>query len=402
MAVTSTFSSSDTLHTISLLPLATFLKSLTSAENIARLQDVLVKYRSPESWERVDERMISSGDLPPPGYTSKPKDDLSDEYIDDIKARNQSQDRKPDRGEDEDENEVLEEGMEWDHDHDILYPSPPKRYIQEIRIDLRTLHPRAIFALESWRRETLGMEQLVMESMESKAFAAGLDAGAGEKNEGGYFSLGVSSSPKPVQLRSLDILFRGDREGSESTSTDERTSIEVESIPIRAKAEPFMDGLSISGSAKRARVLKTYGSSKRLSSSSLSHPDFATRFASLSPILATSSSPLLSPTPSEAEKGKTEDRESVSGERLEAVSASKAVSEQRSLSKKRKRGRPRKKAERPGRPVQTSAQLGEEISATKSDGVEEEEEDKSFIEHDAGEEKEGTSRGTPVRLVLYF
>lgn len=38
----------------------------------------------------------------------------------------------------------------------------------------------------------------------------------------------------------------------------------------------------------------------------------------------------------------------------------------------------------------------------KSDGVEEEEEDKSFIEYDVGEEKEGISRGMLVWFVFYF
>ncbi|OWZ60396.1 hypothetical protein C356_00047 [Cryptococcus neoformans c45] len=382
MAATSTFSSSDTLHTIPLLPLATFLRSLTSAENIARLQDVLVKHRSPESWERVDERMISSGDLPPPGYTSKLEGYPSDESTNDIKARNQNQDKKSDRDEDEDENEEPE-GMEWDHDHDIVYPSPPKRYIQEIRMDLRTLHPRAIFALESWRRETLGMEQLVIES---RGFAAGLGAGAGAENEVDHPYPEVSSSPKTVQLRSLDILFRGGRERSESTSTDETSSVEIEPIPIRAKAKSLMDGLSVSGSAKGARVLKTYGSSKRLSSS-------------LTPIHVTSSRLLLSPTPPEVEKEKAEGRENVIGERLEVVNASKHASEQRSVPKKRRRGRPRKKTGRPSRPVQTSAELGEEISATKSDGREEEETDKSYIEHNAEEGKERTRRGPSSRLL---
>ncbi|OXC66017.1 hypothetical protein AYX13_05063 [Cryptococcus neoformans] len=384
MAATSIFSSSDTLHTISLLPLATFLRSLTSAENIARLQDVLVKHRSPESWERVDERMISSGDLLPPGYTSKPEGYPSDGSTNDIKARNQNQGKKPDREEDEDENEEPE-GMEWDHDHDIVYPSPPKRYIQEIRMDLRTLRPRAIFALESWRRETLGMEQLVMES---RGFAAGLGAGAGAgaENEVDHPCPGASSSPKSVQLRSLDILFRGGRERAESTSTDETSSVEIEPIPIRAKAKSLMDGLSVSGPAKRARVLKTYGSSKRLSSS-------------LTPIHVTSSRLLLSPTPPEVEKEKAEGRGSVIGERLEVVNASKHASDQRSVPKKRRRGRPRKKTGRPSRPVQMSAELGEEISATKSDGREEEETDKSYIEHNAEEGKERTRRGPSSRLL---
>lgn len=390
MAVTSTFSSSETLHTIPLLPLATFLKTLTSAENVARLQDVLVKHRSPESWERVDERMISSGDLPPPGYTPKPQVNLLDETNDDIGARDQNQNQELDQNEDGES----EERMESDRDPGIIYPSPPKTYIQGIRVDLRTLHPKAIFALESWRRETLGMEQLVMEPRE---FAAGISIGADANGEGDCASPGVSSLPKSVRLSNLDILFRGDREESESTSTDETSSVEVTPIPIPAKASALVDGSSISAPPKRARVFKTYGFSKRLSSLSLSHSGLPTRIASLSPIDIASASPLLSPTLSEAEpeNEKAGSRRIVGRERLKVVNASKEVSEQGSVAKKRGRGRPRKKAEGLSQPVQTFVELGEEIPA-KSDGVEEKEEGKR------GKERRGRRKGMSLTCTLDF
>ncbi|WVQ88677.1 hypothetical protein IAS59_002414 [Cryptococcus gattii] len=391
MAVTSTFSSSETLHTIPLLPLATFLKTLTSAENVARLQDVLVKHRSPESWERVDERMISSGDLPPPGCTPKPQVKLSDETNDDIGARDQNQNQEPDQNEDEES----EERTELDRDPGIIYPSPPKMYIQEIRVDLRTLHPKAIFALESWRRETLGMEQLVMESRE---FAAGVSVGADAKDEGDCAPPGVSYLPKSAWLSNLDILFRGDREESGSTSTVETSSVEVSPIPIPAKASALVDGSSISAPAKRARVFKTYGSSKRLSSLSSSHSGFPTRIVSLSPIDIASASPLLSPTLSEAEpeNEKAGSRRIVGRERLNVVNASKEVSEQGSVAKKRGRGRPRKKAEGLRQPVQTFVELGEEIP-TKSDEVEEKEEGKRGKER-RGRRKASSSRSSRLPM----
>lgn len=390
MAVTSTFSSSETLHTIPILPLATFLKTLTSAENVARLQDVLVKHRSPESWERVGERMISSGDLPPPGCTPKPQVNLSDETNDDIGARDQNQNQEPDQ----DEDEESEERMESDRDPGIIYPSPPKTYVQEIRVDLRTLHPKAIFALESWRRETLGMEQLVMESRE---FAAGVSVGADAIGDGDCASPGVSYLPKSVRLSNLDILFRGDREELESTSTDETSSVEVTPISIPAKASALVDGSSISAPAKQARIFKTYGSSKRLSSLSLSHSGFLTRIASLSSIDIASASPLLSPTLSEAEpeNEKAESRRIVGRERLKVVNASKEVSEQGSVAKKRGRGRPRKKAEGISQPVQAFVELGEEIPK-KSGGVEEEEEGKR------GKERRGRRKGMSLTCTLDF
>lgn len=390
MTLTSTFSSSETLHTIPLLPLATFLKTLTSVENVARLQDVLVKHRSLESWERVDERMTSSGDLPPPGCTPKPQVNLSDETNDDIGARDQNQNQEPDQ----DEDEESEERMESDRDPGIVYPSPPKTYIQETRVDLRTLHPKAIFALESWRRETLGMEQLVMESRE---FAASVNVGADAKGEGDCASPGVSYLTKSVRLSNLDILFRGDREKSESTSMDETSSVEVTPIPVQAKPSALVDVSSQSAPAKRTRIFKTYGSSKRLSSLSLSHSGFPTRIASLSPIGVASASPLLSPTLSEAEpeNKKAGSRRIVGRERLRVVNASKEVSEQGSVAKKRGRGRLQQKAEGLSQPVPTFVELVEEIP-TKSDGVEGKEEGKR------GKERQGRRKGMSLTCSLDF
>lgn len=334
--------------------------------------------------------MISSGDLPPPGCTPKPQVKLSDETNDDIGARDQNQNQEPDQNEDEES----EERTELDRDPGIIYPSPPKMYIQEIRVDLRTLHPKAIFALESWRRETLGMEQLVMESRE---FAAGVSVGADAKDEGDCAPPGVSYLPKSAWLSNLDILFRGDREESGSTSTVETSSVEVSPIPIPAKASALVDGSSISAPAKRARVFKTYGSSKRLSSLSSSHSGFPTRIVSLSPIDIASASPLLSPTLSEAEpeNEKAGSRRIVGRERLNVVNASKEVSEQGSVAKKRGRGRPRKKAEGLRQPVQTFVELGEEIP-TKSDEVEEKEEGKR------GKERRGRRKGMSLTCTLDF
>ncbi|KIS00995.1 hypothetical protein L804_00864 [Cryptococcus deuterogattii 2001/935-1] len=393
MTLTSTFSSSETLHTIPLLPLATFLKTLTSVENVARLQDVLVKHRSLESWERVDERMTSSGDLPPPGCTPKPQVNLSDETNDDIGARDQNQNQEPDQ----DEDEESEERMESDRDPGIVYPSPPKTYIQETRVDLRTLHPKAIFALESWRRETLGMEQLVMESRE---FAASVNVGADAKGEGDCASPGVSYLTKSVRLSNLDILFRGDREKSESTSMDETSSVEVTPIPVQAKPSALVDVSSQSAPAKRTRIFKTYGSSKRLSSLSLSHSGFPTRIASLSPIGVASASPLLSPTLSEAEpeNKKAGSRRIVGRERLRVVNASKEVSEQGSVAKKRGRGRLQQKAEGLSQPVPTFVELVEEIP-TKSDGVEGKEEGKRGKERQ-GRRKASSSRSSRLPMPL--
>ena len=46
-------------------------------------------------------------------------------------------------------------------------PSPPKRRVRELRLDLRTLDAAALFQLEIWRREVLGLGKLDMEHPDS-------------------------------------------------------------------------------------------------------------------------------------------------------------------------------------------------------------------------------------------
>ncbi|WRT66163.1 uncharacterized protein IL334_003116 [Kwoniella shivajii] len=48
-----------------------------------------------------------------------------------------------------------------------LPPMGPKRKVRELRLDLRTLDAAALFALETWRREELGMEKLNMDVPDS-------------------------------------------------------------------------------------------------------------------------------------------------------------------------------------------------------------------------------------------
>ena len=46
-------------------------------------------------------------------------------------------------------------------------PSPPKRRVRELRLDLRTLDAAALFQLETWRREVLGLDKMEMEHPDS-------------------------------------------------------------------------------------------------------------------------------------------------------------------------------------------------------------------------------------------
>ncbi|RXK40867.1 hypothetical protein M231_01926 [Tremella mesenterica] len=49
----------------------------------------------------------------------------------------------------------------------LLPPSGPKRRIRELRLDIRSLDAAALFTLEGWRREILGLEKLDMEVPDS-------------------------------------------------------------------------------------------------------------------------------------------------------------------------------------------------------------------------------------------
>jgi hypothetical protein len=54
----------ETLHAIELPPLATFLTSLSIPEHFIKLNDILLRYRTPKSYHRMDVREISSSELP--------------------------------------------------------------------------------------------------------------------------------------------------------------------------------------------------------------------------------------------------------------------------------------------------------------------------------------------------
>lgn len=122
-------------------------------------------------------------------------------------------------------------------------------------------------------------------------------------------------------------MFRGDREGLEFMFIDERLLIEVEFILIWVKVEFFMDGLFILGFVKWVRVFKIYGFFKWFFLLFLFYFDFVICFVLLLFIFVIFFSFLLFLILFEVEKGKIEDRESVSGERLEVVSVFKVVLE---------------------------------------------------------------------------
>jgi hypothetical protein len=226
----------ETLHAIELPPLATFLTSLNIPEHFIKLNDILLRYRTPKSYHRMDVREISSSELPLSSPSPEPEAEPTEENVERRKKRKLEK-GKPvilDEGDTVEgykargesaiavEAETTKEGGDENvatrgdestisngdgssaiqsKSNDTLLtstgpdtrprspsppttvkppprtksppaphtlpPSGPKRRIRELRLDLRTLDASALFALETWRRELMGLEKLKMEHPDS-------------------------------------------------------------------------------------------------------------------------------------------------------------------------------------------------------------------------------------------
>ncbi|WWC89558.1 uncharacterized protein L201_004482 [Kwoniella dendrophila CBS 6074] len=261
----------ETLHAISLPPLASWLIGLRKPEHLIRLNDLLERYKTPQSYHRIDVRLVESSELPP-GTPDSPHNPLLEEGNNsktegDGREREVSKDREFIELEEgttlntywdhkngvQPSNTLLEEQQQQQHINDdntlaqqeeedgeeivvqrdveqskplqtpelqhnevttnkesSIIPSPsqtelalkpiqipplpsvlppsiltgdiekspptpkyplpptgPKRKVRELRLDLRTLDAAALFALETWRREELGLEKLEMDVPDS-------------------------------------------------------------------------------------------------------------------------------------------------------------------------------------------------------------------------------------------
>ncbi|ODN79962.1 hypothetical protein L202_03836 [Cryptococcus amylolentus CBS 6039] len=145
------------LHSIPLPPLTEFLQTLSSPASLARLLSILSQHRTPDSWDRFDERLLGSGEI-----LGNFEGDVDEKTMQDMCG-------PPEVVQGNGREQAGIEGL----------AEPPTRVLQEVKVDLRTLAPSAIFALESWRRESLGIEALVLESREY-----GPSAKIGESSQG--------------------------------------------------------------------------------------------------------------------------------------------------------------------------------------------------------------------------
>jgi len=296
------FTHEETLHAIKLPPLATFLSALSFPEHLLKLNDILLRYRTPKSYHRVEVREISSSELPlsspePEGAEGRARmvEDKGEpvilregDTVEQYRARREAgQSRtaeeesaqnghispavpgespttpigKSSSQRDSRPTDTLLSSTPIDQNTrrsksptppttvrlpkrtstnppDTLPPIGPKRRVRELRLDLRTLDAAALFALETWRRELMGLEKLGMEHPDSIWFKDPTPAPTPtpspepvKRNRGrpSRASVGKSQSKTPVV------------EGDEKEAEVPGAGLGVVSVQVDAEAKPAED-----------------------------------------------------------------------------------------------------------------------------------------------------------------
>ncbi|GHJ86907.1 hypothetical protein NliqN6_3309 [Naganishia liquefaciens] len=111
-----TFKSDETMFDIKIEPLAKFIESLTNPDHLEKVEKILEKASTPFDYYRIDERINES-------YQAEAQADAARSWL------------------------------TQDHGHCLRVPNVP--IIRELRIDITTLHPSAIYRLEQFRRRQL-------------------------------------------------------------------------------------------------------------------------------------------------------------------------------------------------------------------------------------------------------
>ena len=218
------FTHDETLHAIRLPPLASFLTSLTAPDQLVKLNDILDRFRTPDSYHRIDVRVVESSELPP----NSPEDLEGDERerrekgapvtlppgmeVVDYLALQSLSDRSTapadgalmnghEKARTPTDSPLSDLPLDYplgfsreailappfppsssvihpparttrsNHSPPTpsypLAPSGPGRRVRELRVDLRTLDAAALFTLENWRRQSLGLNKLDMDVPDS-------------------------------------------------------------------------------------------------------------------------------------------------------------------------------------------------------------------------------------------
>lgn len=194
------FEHAESLHAITLPPLATFLAHLTDPTQLRTLNEILEKYRTPDSYHRIDVRELGSSEIPIDTELEDPVPSVAEEGGEPVILEEWStrEAYKEARLGEEVARQIAAEypklldpptakgplprtfAAEVDTSPvrapshapaeqllDRLPPSAPHRRVRELRLDLRTLDAAALFALETWRRAELGLEKLDMDVPQS-------------------------------------------------------------------------------------------------------------------------------------------------------------------------------------------------------------------------------------------
>lgn len=293
----------ETLHQITLPSLATFLAGLTEARHLLRLHEILEQYRTPTSYHRIDVREVSSSELPfldledtqdedNVAAGSTPNGGATSATLEDV-ARIRGDPIILDAGAtfnallgiDASEDEVKEPHDAAEQPSDFrgalepppfrasavpvkalpretratsvasdattpLPPSGPRRRVRELRLDLRTLDAAALFTLETWRRQEMGLDKLDMRVPDSVWYQDDRDLNPPKRKRGRPRKVeNQATSDAPVNSTreettgiltpDTDQRPAEDREGAVVSETAAKDGVAGETpISANAEAEP--------------------------------------------------------------------------------------------------------------------------------------------------------------------
>lgn len=336
------FTHNEILHAISLPPLASFLSDLSSPEHLIKLNDILDRFKTPKSYHRVDVRLVESSDLPPDlpegqkilnladrtasrGTTQKEAMSTSGDYSDERKERWKREKGQP---------VVLPEGMGMEEyllqhprspldappaeeeygdvitaaprtcpaetdqavsssatvTHDLisarapshyLPPAAPTRRVRELRLDLRTLDAAALFHLETWRREVLGIRRLDLEVPDSIWYKDQTPSPPPIKASVLMSTGRKRGRPPKRKSESLQPLERPEAVIVNDEATDDDVMEAITTSGIASSPHEVIDGSILDETTKNA--LESFAEQKGLDRLPLPTPPLLERSASLSP-----------------------------------------------------------------------------------------------------------------------
>ncbi|WVN88165.1 uncharacterized protein L203_103366 [Cryptococcus depauperatus CBS 7841] len=260
MSSPSSVASSPVPRDIPLHRISSFLRTLHVREDITCLRDLLAEHQALGGWGRVHERVVDSSELPLFFETDDDQGFAEGEVFESSTVKDDSA-----------EQDLHESSISEESNHDGLslakdiptLPSPPRRYIQELSLDLNTLNSEAILALDLWRRRTMGIKALSMEFI-SHVPSTATNMKISEHNI-------ITDSPKESYQRSAKSkspqhsFSRTDSSGSQVNSSTSKLS--ASNVPLDSNAagedELWNDSSDSGHEKKRPKIINTYRNVKK-------------------------------------------------------------------------------------------------------------------------------------------